>query len=177
MIHGQLEQLGKTDWRALFESNPVQAFERQAEQQRLLSERSRLSIELLKDDLARSAESDAVRRLEVAQSQAAIRRDIPGWSQELSDKVARFAEKDLGVSPEGWEGVTDPRLIKALWMAFTSASSQKPTPDDEDSVRQARPATTLGSRAPAMTALHDGLSMDEWTRQRRAQVRRASERR
>lgn len=62
------------------------------------------------------SKQQAAQRELLAKTAEAVRKAIPGWSEELAKEITRHAVSD-GYTQQELSSVTDPRYIKTLWKA------------------------------------------------------------
>lgn len=116
------------------------------------------------------------------ESEAALQREIPGWSIDTRGKVTEFLSREFGVSPREAETVTNPVLWKLAHRAYLGDQAIKQAAKAAAAAKTAaaaegvKPVPQVGSNARS-TAIDlgspasDRLDADEWVRRRRKQTR------
>ena len=112
---------------------------------------------------------------------ARLAKDIPSWSPQRGQEIAKVMEAELGVSPEELREATDPRvwiavdrMMRAEAKAARLEASVKQTKATETALKSqattpaAKPA---GAGAPPR-GVSDNLGTKEWMRRRDAQLAR-----
>ena len=118
------------------------------------------------------AESLAKARQEAA---AVLAKDIPGWSPEKARQVAEYAVKEAGVDAGELQEITDPRVWKLFHRAMSAEAELKTLKSKQTKAQAIEKAasvtparTTKGTFAS--TGPRDNQPVDEWLRQRNAQL-------
>jgi hypothetical protein len=111
---------------------------------------------------------------------------IPGLTPQTApvilSKIETFARSALGLTPEDLEQVTDPRVLKGLYLAMQASANAKVTKQVENvqASQKTKPAKNVGGAAPharrPTDASGDGLSTEEWIRRREQERRAAAQR-
>lgn len=110
---------------------------------------------------------------QVAQGQAILARDIPGWGPELGAKLVDFVKSEYGVTEEKHgQAFMDPALVKLAYAAFKAKEAQQKakTQQRADQVNKTKPPVTVKGGASPKAGLHDGLSAKEWADRRNRQL-------
>lgn len=121
---------------------------------------------------ARDAQQQAVAQ-QVAQGQAILARDIPGWGPELGAKLVDFVKSEYGVTEEKHgQAFMDPALVKLAYAAFKAKETQQKakTQQRADQVNKTKPPVTVKGGASPKAGLHEGLSAKEWADRRNRQL-------
>lgn len=172
-IDQRLQQFGQIDWSKLETDDPLKAQRLWRQHQELKEQRvtvaAQLQEKVQQEELAKQQETAKQRE----EADAELRRDIPGWSDDMSTKVAEYAVNN-GLKPHEVEQISEARIVKLLHKAMKydelvakqksakSAATQQPEPT---------PAPTLSSRRPApSTDLNRIRDTDEWMKQRNKQI-------
>ena len=116
-IKSQLDQYRKTDWVALWSSDPVAAGQHQARFQQLQQQEAEASARLNEKQTERTqkAQQEFAKRIE--ETEAFARKEIPGWKPELDVKLIEFATSE-GVPQDFLRANMSPTLYKLLHRAF-----------------------------------------------------------
>lgn len=168
-LNEAVEYYKKLDWSALQGSNPEQA-------QKLWMEYQQANIRL--DDAAKSLDGKkaelqkaAVEQetARIAEVEAALAREIPGWGKQLFEDLVGFAEK---------QGIPQTRLRQAdigEWKLLHLASIGAKAQQQQQRVAQHKKTQETRPAAPtkgtgAVRDLNSVKNTEEWMRRRNAQV-------
>ena len=115
----------------------------------------------------------------IEQAHAAVAKDIKEWSPEYFNKLVDFGTKELGYKAEEAKGVSDPRALKTLRLAFIGAQALKKeaAAARAAAAESAQPLREVGSKAGASQRRAsdpsgDKLSDNEWTKRRREELQK-----
>ena len=100
-----------------------------------------------------------------------MQRDIPGWSEDLVNKLKAYALK-TGYTQQEIDAIRSPAVVKSIYRDYTIAEAKK-SATTRTPVVQDKPVTrvTASSKGRAVTD-PDKMSVDEWVKMRNAQVKR-----
>lgn len=110
---------------------------------------------------------------QVAQGQAELARDIPGWGPELGAKLVDFVKSEYGVTEEKHgQAFMDPALVKLAYAAFKAKGDQQKaqTAKRAEQAQKTVPANTVKGGAAPKAGLHDNLPAEEWAARRNRQL-------
>lgn len=110
---------------------------------------------------------------QVAQGQAILARDIPGWGPELGAKLVDFVKSEYGVTEEKHgQAFMDPALVKLAYAAFKAKGDQQKaqTAKRAEQAQKTVPANTVKGGAAPKGGLHDKLSATEWAARRNREL-------
>lgn len=172
IIDHQLAQYAQVNWPQAFDNDPFEASKAFAQYQ--LLDRGKQQAQSFIEQRARErSEQQQQETAKLLQEGAAqLARDIPGWSQELSAKLQGFGAKELGMSKDDFDGITDPRAVKLLHAAYQwhqHEASQKKAKSIQKQ-QEVQPAAAPGRKTAPAAGLSDDLSPEEWTRRRNQQI-------
>lgn len=116
----------------------------------------------------RSEESTAI-----AQAQAQIVADIPGWNKEVADEISNFSRKELLIPNEVLQGLNQfPWAVKALHMAMGHHKSLQAALPSNQPKPTPTPVPKVGGSAVSTVTDPDQLSTKDWMKRRNAQISR-----
>ena len=121
---------------------------------------------------ARDAQQQTVAQ-QVAQGQAILARDIPGWGPELGAKLVEFVKSEYGVTEEKHgQAFMDPALVKLAHAAYKAkeASRKTQTQQRADQAKKAVPANVVKGGSTPKAGAHDKLSTEEFARRRNQEL-------
>jgi len=124
-----------------------------------------------KVNAVRDAQQQTVAK-QIADGQAILARDIPGWGPELGAKLTDFVQREFGVTAEKHgQAFMDPAMVKLAHAAFLRHESARKdqTQQRAEAIRKAPQANVVKGAAPA-NGIHDKLSPEEWARRRNQQL-------
>lgn len=161
----------KLDWAAIQASNPEQAQKMWMEYQQanIRLEDAAKSLDGKKAEIQKAAiEQDTAR---IAELEASLAREIPGWGQPLFEELVGFAEKQ-GI-PKARLRQADLGEWKILHLASIGAKAQQQQQRvaQHKKTQQTRPAAPMKGNG-AVRDLNSVKSTDEWMRRRNAEVRK-----
>ena len=87
-----------------------------------------------------------------------LKTNIPNWNNDLYYKIGEYAHKDLGVSSEEFNQVSDHRLITALWKAMQFDQAKQVAAKKK--VKPSATKTLSGSKADSTKALNQRAPED-----------------
>jgi hypothetical protein len=113
------------------------------------------------------------------ETNAALTKEIEGWSPAKGQELGTYLVKEFGVKPEELPEATDPRIWKmadrlmraeADVARLKTATTQATATDAALKSQAVTPAVKPAGGAPKPTGVNDKLSPEEWMRRRNAQV-------
>lgn len=143
-LDARLKAFNAHDWDAALAQNPEAAQQAWAEFVKLAHDHQTLTQGVGAREQVEQALEAYEHEMTLRQGYAELTRDIPGWSPELGEALAGYAEKEFGFRADELDSVTDPRLIKLLHRSFASAQSESRNRRLR-AAQSTRPATTLKS--------------------------------
>lgn len=167
-IDAAIQQRSNIDWRAYYESNPVEAGQTAAELQQLQMHRSQLAQNIEQTQRQAADEQQRKTAQQLQEAEKVLARDIPNWGPETKAKIRTFALSQ-GISEQELSSLVDPRYVKLLHLASVGSQlmtkqAAKPAPTP------AKPLTTVTARAgnPAARKSLGDMSMEEYAAARKA---------
>jgi hypothetical protein len=158
-------------YQAHYQQDPMPAQQAWAYKQDLLSQQAQFEGTITKTQQERTAKAQQETAKRWQETGAYAQKSIPGWSNDLANKVLGYAETE-GVPKAFLERNMSPVLIRLMHRAYIgeqtlSRPAQKaPAPTPE-------PLKIVAAKGnPSPTALSDNLSAEEWTRRRNAQIKK-----
>lgn len=171
-IDHQLAQYAQVNWPQTFDNDPFEAQKAFAQYQLLQQGKTQAQTFIEQRARERSDQQQQETAKLLQEGAAQLARDIPGWSQELSAKLQGFGAKELGMSKDDFDGITDPRAVKLLHAAYQwhqHEASQKKAKSIQKQ-QEVQPAAAPGRKTAPAAGLSDDLSPEEWTRRRNQQI-------
>lgn len=167
-IDRQIEAYDQIDWRQLQQADPQEFIRLDWERRSLVEQRNSKTEQLSKkqqEALAKQQQEVAKRREE---GLAALKRDIPDWSDETAKRVSEYGTTTAGFTPQEIATVIDPRMVKVLdkarrWDQLQAKAKVKPKPE-------ATPVKPIRAQKASATKNPDKMSVDEWLKHREAQL-------
>lgn len=165
----QMNQWANLDWARLEQDDPLTAQSewRKYQQMQALHGQAKAALDEKQKERSATAEREFATRLRETEDFA--RKNIPGFSAELDNKIADFARSELGHDEDTLKKAYNPRDYKALYLAYLghqTLSRQNAKP----SAPQAKPLTTIASKAaPAARKSLGDMSEAEYVAHRKQQ--------
>lgn len=148
-IDAQLAQFQQIDWYRLAEEDPVRW-------QQLFSQRKQLEdssayisqqIEQKKQQFAIEKQRSFAKLIE--QSDAVLRRDIPGYTPELEQSMKQFAISEGFDSADVEQAKADPKIYKLIHKAYLGDQLLKKQGLPKPTPQQIKPAAVISSKKTA----------------------------
>jgi hypothetical protein len=171
-IEEKIAACGALDWDRVSREDPEGAEQLQAHIAELAAAHAALSENLGQVETYRSQAQQEARLAQLHQGHAELSRDLPGWSPELAQRLARFAATEFGASAREIAEIDDPRMVKLLHAAYVGANAGAMSRGAQRhaEAQASRPAATVDGRASAGKS-PNRMSTDEWMRHRNKQLR------
>lgn len=163
----RLASFKAVDWTTLSNQNPLQAQQLWFEFQQLKENRDTLANSVIAREQSRINQERELTAQRLAEGNAQLAKEIPGWSNELKSKLVAFAISN-GINEQELSQVTDPRFVKLLHSAYVGAQvlkKGKSAPAEVD----AKPVKTVGKSSSATTSM-DRMNIDSWMKARNKQT-------
>jgi hypothetical protein len=148
-LDSQIKAYDDVDWAAFEQADPQGATTEWRKLSLLKEQRANAADSFRQKEHDRTLEMQRTRATRIEEAQAVLKKDIPGWSPELAQKVLDFAANTFGFKPEEIASVTDPRVVKVLHSAMTNAQQVKEVKKVEKKVEAIK---TVQKTAPAPQA-------------------------
>jgi len=173
-IEQQLSNYQKVDWDRWADDDPFEAQKAFQKFQILKDQRGHAAATLSRSKQERDLQKqqDSAKRME--EGRAELEQAIPGWSTGTAAKLADFAGKQFGLTPDELDDIHDPRIVRVLYAAFQhQETSQKAAAANKHlKAQQVQPAPKVAAGAPPKAKADDRASIDAWMQQRNKQVGR-----
>jgi hypothetical protein len=173
----QISQFEKFDWNSVPPEKAVEANAAMMEYQKLKMARDRALGELQQKDQQRQSEAQRESAKRTEELRAALPKEIPGWDTGERDKLFAFSTKDLGLTADELDSISDVKLVKVLHRAYLGDQAIKKLAAIEraKASEDARPVQTVGSNAGANArrttdASGDKLTTEAWMKLERARL-------
>lgn len=172
----QIKAMNGLDWDKLEQEDPEDANRLFRQRVKLREAEVDLSAALKEKetnlDLERQRSAKAARATAIQDVEAALKRDIKGWNNDLATKVGEFAVTSLGWRPQQVIDLLDPTIIRTLHAAYVGdqarkrLSTQRKLDAGDKAAPVGRPAGGAGAPNARRTtdATGDRLSTAEWIR-------------
>jgi hypothetical protein len=163
----RLASFKAVDWTTLSNQNPLQAQQLWFEFQQLKENRDTLANSVIAREQSRINQERELTAQRLAEGNAQLAKEIPGWSNELKSKLVAFAISN-GINEQELSQVTDPRFVKLLHSAYVGAQvlkKGKPAPAEVD----AKPVKTVGKSSSATNTM-ERMPIDSWMKARNKQT-------
>lgn len=167
-VDAAIQQRSNIDWKAYYESNPIEAGTANAELQQLRLYRDQVAQKIEQSQRQAADEQQRKTAQQLQEAERALARDIPNWGPETKTKIRTFALSQ-GISEQELSSLVDPRYVKLLHLASVGAQlmtkqAAKPAPIP------AKPLTTVTARSgnPASRKPLGELSMEDYVAARKA---------
>lgn len=121
----QLAQYQQIDWQTWAATDPGAAQSAFFQYQALRDQRGQFAEEAKAKQDTLSAEAKTLRERQLQEGLAVVQRDIPGWGPDLAAKLMDFGAKEFGYTRQELDGITDPRVIKAIHAAYQAKGIQQ----------------------------------------------------
>lgn len=173
-IDNELSQFQNVNWEQYENEDPMGAMSAWRRVQQLKEARTQIAGNLEQVQTQRSAAMEQESANRLRETREFAEKQIPGWSQEVDNKVTEFAVKELGFSLDTLKGAYTPQVYKTLHLAWLGAQSlQKQQAAPKPSTPPVQPLRTVSAKANAsVTKDPADMSMDEYVAYRNAQMRK-----
>jgi hypothetical protein len=172
-INEQLEQYKQVDWNALEQEDPIGAQQHWRQFQMLKDQHQEAvqSYQQAHNERTQMAQQATAKRIEETREFAS--KNIPGWSEELDDKITKFATSEF--SRDELAQAMNPKIYRMLHLAWIgqqtldqAKAAKKPKP-----ATQPKPTSKVKARGnPAGRKPIGEMSMDEYAAYRNRQEAR-----
>lgn len=172
-INDQLAEFDKIDWAALNQSDPFRAQQLFQERMLLKDRRDGLISQLQAKEHERSqkAEQDFANRY--AETNRTLAKDIPGWNQELANKLSDFAKANGATDSDIRTLAVNAPLVKLLHKAFIGdqlANAKTAAAKTANQPPAIKPMTVInGGGARTATRPEEAKDMASYVAARKAQ--------
>ena len=171
ILDQQLAQYNEIDWNTWASQDPNAAQQAQIQMGALREQRTQAQgkLQSLHAETQQQMHNETAKVVE--QNRAKIERSVPNWSSDTEKAVFDFGIKS-GLTESQLAGTNyDPILIGILNKArLFDELQQKQTGSKPRKSEPVPQATRVKPKRTAQKGLHDGLSVDEWTKRREAQL-------
>jgi len=165
-MQSQLSQYDNVDWQKYSADNPQEAQQAFFQYTQLKDSVSTHSQKLQQQEGQALQQQQQIAARQMEQGKAELARDIPGWGQELAQKITNHGES-YGFSDSEMKGVVDPRMVRVLHDAFLYRQSvNKATQPDIKTVKPSKKVTSKSTGKPNP----EKMTTDEWLKWRNKQV-------
>jgi hypothetical protein len=169
-IEDQLKQFEQLDWQKVIDDDPVQALKLQHQYQTLQGMRQQAASKI--EQAQQEAFTKQQRHVAtlIQEGQAALAKEIKGWSPELAGKLQEYGQKSLGYSQQELSNVYDPRAVKMMHKAYLY--DQLIAKQTKQPAEPPAPVTTIKAQKATAVKNPDNMSADEWLKWRNSQLKR-----
>jgi hypothetical protein len=175
-IDDQLSEYAKLDWSALSDQDPVGAQKLHFQYQALQQQRAQAADAVTRKQHENALAEQQELAKQVQDADAYFKREIPGWSNERSDRLQKFAV-EAGL-PSGEKlakmVIQNPALAKVLHKAELYDQLEKKQGAKQQTKPAAPPAPVTRVSASRATAAKDPdkMPMEDWVKWRAEQRRK-----
>ncbi len=140
----------------------------------LRDQRSQAAAYLVQQKESRHLQKQQEIAARVEQARAELERAIPGWSEGTAAKLADFAGRQFGFTPDELDDMHDPRIAKILHAAFQhhETARKQAAANTHLAAQQVQPAAKVPAGAPPRAKADDAAGIDAWMKQRNQEARR-----
>lgn len=168
-IDAELAQFQQVNWDQLWDSDPVQAGKLNQRAQMLQAQRAQTEQVLTQRQAQFLQEQQQQAAMRLQEGQRVLQREIPGWGQEIQDKLRDYALAS-GWTPSELQAVT-PRQVIALFHEFKAVETRKKA-SEKPKIVQEKPITRIAASKATANKDPDKMSTDEWLKWRESQRRK-----
>lgn len=177
-IDNALKQYEQVNWQQLNAQDPVQAQALFFQFQQLKDARNAAAGQIQQKELTRKQQEEQqalAKQQESAKRReecyATIAKEIKGWGSDLAKQLDATAS-EFGFTSQELGQWTDPRLVKLLHEAHVGRQLlKKQTPPTPKPQQPPKPVPQVGTGGSPAKKDPERMSMDEWVKRRRAEVR------
>lgn len=172
-LNGQISELEKTDFQALFRENPLQAQQAWIHLQQLERARDNVARGIEQYEHASQEQKAREHQQKMQKGMERLKREIKDLTPEYAAKLQDFAVRGLGFDPDEVAQISDPAVIIAINKAYLGEQLVKKaaTPTQQATAPTAQPARRVTANAPAKKD-EDSMTAEEWARNRNLQLRK-----
>ncbi|CUI03883.1 Adenylyl cyclase [Janthinobacterium sp. CG23_2] len=166
-IDERLTQFAQLDWDAAIDNDPVQAMKWQQEHRALQLARDQAVSAITQKQQQFALNEQQVTAKQVQDASAYFQREIPGWTAERDNQVAKFAV-DEGIPAQALAAVIlkHPQFAKIIHKAELYAQMEKKqTAKPKTPTPPPAPVTRVSSSRATAAKDPDKLSPEEWQKQ------------
>jgi hypothetical protein len=170
-IDKQLAEYAKVDWQAFSDRDPVGAQKLHFQYQALQTERNQAVQNVTQKQQQHALAEQQTLAKQVQEADAYFKREIPGWSDERSTRLQKFAiEQGIPAGTLAMAVVKNPALVKVLHKAELYDQLEKKQ-GAKPKTPPAPPAPVTRVSASRATAAKDPdkMPMDDWLKWREGQ--------
>ena len=135
-LDAQIEQMQKTDWNNLIESDPLQAIKLDRQMRDVQEYRNRLAGEVQQEQTKFHSQQQEWVSKQLAQANEQLVKELPGWGAELATKI-KSTGASYGFTEEELSQIRDPRYVKVMHDAMKYRELQSRKPDVDKKVAKA----------------------------------------
>lgn len=167
----QLQQYAQVNWDQLYDENPGYAAKLSHQMRNLQAQQAQLraSVTHRQEQFTQLQQQEAARQL--AEAGRVLQRDIPGWSEDLVNKLKAYALK-TGYTQQEIDAIRSPAVVKSIYKEFTMAEAKKSAMKRTPEVQEKPVTRVVSSSKGAAVKDPDKMSTEEWMKWRSAQVKR-----
>lgn len=164
----QFQKLTLADWNSLSDRDPVAAQKAHHEFTQLQSRHAQLQNSLGQRRQQQVEQSQREHAKQLYEAQAALQRDVKGWSSELANKLTEYG-KQSGFPEAVLKNVTSAEFVKTLHKAYLydQLAKQKAAPGPAQ-----QPTPKVGAGAAKVNKSLSDMSFEEYAKARRDYIKR-----
>ena len=146
-----LSRFQNVNWEKAAIDNPEQYKQAKAAYEQAQSTYNLIKAQADQFQTQQQQQADAAKKEAAKESLTVLKTNIPNWNNDLYYKIGEYAHKDLGVSSEEFNQVSDHRLITALWKAMQFDQAKQVAAKKK--VKPSATKTLSGSKADSTKAV------------------------
>ncbi|WP_420415286.1 hypothetical protein [Roseibium sp.] len=176
-IQNELINLQKTDWQKLKAEDPFAPQEVMLRIQQLENAGRQVAASIQHKEQQRTQNEQRESAKHAEEFQAALHREIDGWSPDLNAQLTTYANSH-GFSADELGGVRDVRIVKALKEGLEGRQLKERLQKQQKAAKKPKPKPeakplakpSAKGRGSAKKGLSDDMSAEEWAAMRNKQV-------
>lgn len=171
-IDKQLEQYQQLDWKALIDSDPVQAMKLDRDMRSLQERKYQVVNSITQKQQQTALQQQQATARQMQEARGVLERGIPGWSpgNDIDSAVRDFADK-AGIPSVNQLVSMVPAIGVILHQAMQFSALQKQAAQPKIEVQEKPPTRITATKANAKVD-PDKLSADDWLKWRTSQIRK-----
>jgi len=144
------------NWEAVAVENPDQYKQAKAAFEQTQSTYNYIQAQATQFQEQQQQQNEKAHKEAAAESLTVLKTNIPNWNNNLYYKIGDFAQKDLGVTGEEFNQITDHRVITALWKAMQFDQAKQVTAKKK--IKPSPTKTLSGGKADSSKAVQSESS-------------------
>lgn len=170
-IDEQLAQYSALDWSTLIDQDPQGAMKLQQQQKALEAQRHQATQAITQKQQQNALNEQQEIAKQIQEADAYFKREIPGWTNERSNRVQQYAiEQGLPANALFQAVIRQPALAKILHKAelFDQLEKKQSAAKPKPAVQE-KPVTRITATRASAQRDPEKMNMDEWAKWRNAE--------